>query len=232
MHKHLLNIRIEYGFQSFLNASWMYLHFAFLRWDSYPIQPRCLKSNLCMTTQSWGKIWSEKRMQGLWITQKFNSFSCRWEETVLVASGFGPVLVLTAAYCQSGESQTVCVWGLWRRRGPEKRLQPVTLSAEQMIHQLMCTTHLRSWVMMVPRNGARVRDMFPQLHMLPLSDRKSVIHLHVEFSWESLSCCRAGIMMLKAEPKSTNRILAWVPAESRCGRMKWRAMLTALSTDL
>src|SRR4029434_11313041 len=40
-----------------------------------------------------------------------------------------------------------------------------------------------------------------------LSDRKSVIHWQVEsgtLSWESLSCSRAGMMVLKAELKSTN----------------------------
>ncbi len=40
-----------------------------------------------------------------------------------------------------------------------------------------------------------------------LSDRTSVIHLHVEsgmISWESFSCSRAGIMVLK----STKKILA------------------------
>ncbi|XP_071378770.1 scavenger receptor cysteine-rich domain-containing protein DMBT1-like [Centroberyx affinis] len=49
--------------------------------------------------------------------------------------------------------------------------------------------------------------------------RKSVIHLQVEsgtLSWDSLSCSRAGMIVLKAELKSTNRILAYVPEKSSC----------------
>lgn len=41
--------------------------------------------------------------------------------------------------------------------------------------------------------------------------------------WEDLSCSRAGIMVFKAELKSTNRIYALVTEESKC---------RALSTDL
>src|SRR4029434_7994090 len=43
---------------------------------------------------------------------------------------------------------------------------------------------------------------FPSLTCCLLLDRKSVIHLQVEsgtLSWESLSCSRAGMMVLKAE---------------------------------
>ncbi len=67
--------------------------------------------------------------------------------------------------------------------------------------------------MMVPR---KLKD---HIYMLPPVRQKSVIHLQVEpgtFCHESLSRCRAVIMVLKAELKSTNRILAQVPEESRC----------------
>jgi len=52
---------------------------------------------------------------------------------------------------------------------------------------------------------------FPSSICCFLSDRKSVIHLQVEsgtLSWESFSSSRAGMIVLKAELKSTNRILA------------------------
>ncbi len=73
-----------------------------------------------------------------------------------------------------------------------------------------------------------------QRHVSPArcvqSDRKSVIHLQVEsgmFSWESLSFSTARMIVLKAKLKSTDRIL-----EPGCWKMKWRALLTASSTDL
>ena len=65
--------------------------------------------------------------------------------------------------------------------------------------------------------------------------RKSVIHLQVESSmwiWESVACSRAGRIVLKAELKSTNRNLAYVPGESTCWRVWCRAMFTASPTDL
>ena len=52
---------------------------------------------------------------------------------------------------------------------------------------------------------------FPSLTCCFLSDRKSVIHLQVESgtaSWISLSCNRDGMIVLKAELKSTSMILA------------------------
>jgi len=55
---------------------------------------------------------------------------------------------------------------------------------------------------------------FPSLTCCFLLDRKSVIHLQVDsgmLSWESLSCSRAGLIVLnvlKTELKSRNRILA------------------------
>ena len=60
-------------------------------------------------------------------------------------------------------------------------------------------------------DGLGVRDIFPQLHKLFPVRRKSVIHVKLEsgtWSWESLSCSRAGMMVLNAELESTNRILA------------------------
>ena len=61
------------------------------------------------------------------------------------------------------------------------------------------------------RSGADAETCVPSLTYCFLSDRKSEIHLQVEsgtFSWESLSCSSAGMMVLKAELKSANRILA------------------------
>lgn len=57
-------------------------------------------------------------------------------------------------------------------------------------------------------DGRGVRDFLPQTHM---SVRKSVIHLQMVtgmFIWESLPWRRYGRMVLKAELKSTSRILA------------------------
>ena len=62
-----------------------------------------------------------------------------------------------------------------------------------------------------------------------------MIHLQVDSgtcSRASFSCSRAGLIVLKAELKSTNRILALVPDVSYCLRVKWKAMFTASSTDL
>ncbi|KAF7643464.1 hypothetical protein LDENG_00239040 [Lucifuga dentata] len=58
----------------------------------------------------------------------------------------------------------------------------------------------------------------PSLTCCQLSDRKSVIHLQVESgSWESLSCSRAGMIVLNAELKSTNRILDRFPGSPGAG---------------
>ena len=63
-------------------------------------------------------------------------------------------------------------------------------------------------------DGLGVRDVLPQHHVLlpvrqEVSDPPAGGVRHVQtYSWESLSCNRAGMMVLKAELKSTNRILA------------------------
>lgn len=71
------------------------------------------------------------------------------------------------------------------------------------------------------------RHVFPRLMCCLLSGRKSMINLQVEsdtLSCESLSCNRAGMIVLKAELKSTNRVPV---LEDEVG-----TMLTASTTDL
>jgi len=60
-------------------------------------------------------------------------------------------------------------------------------------------------------DGRGVSHVSPASRACFLLDRKSVIHLQVEsgtLGWESLSRNRAGMIVLKAELKSRNRILA------------------------
>ncbi len=74
---------------------------------------------------------------------------------------------------------------------------------------------------------------FSQRHYLSI--RKLVIHWQTEMGMDncvSLFWRVSGMMVLKAELKSTNRILTLVPGLSRCCRMKCSPMLTASSTYL
>ncbi len=68
----------------------------------------------------------------------------------------------------------------------------------------------------------RVFDMnFPSIAAAYLSESWG-IHLHIELgteSWVSLVWRSVGMMVLKAELKSTNRILTQVPDLFRCFRM-------------
>ncbi len=78
-------------------------------------------------------------------------------------------------------------------------------------------------------------ENFPSLTSCFLSVRKLVIHWQMEVGTEScvsLFWRMSWMMVLKAELKSTNRILTQVPGLSRCCRMKCSPMLTASFTDL
>ncbi len=78
-------------------------------------------------------------------------------------------------------------------------------------------------------------ENFPSITTCCLSIRKLVIHWQTEVGTESCVSLFWRVWrdeVLKAELKSTNRILTRVPGLSRCCRMKCSPMLTASSTDL
>lgn len=76
--------------------------------------------------------------------------------------------------------------------------------------------------------------MFPQLDGLScvrqeVSDPLAGGVWHVQLVKFTLRS--AGLMVLKADVKSTNRILVQDPGNSRCCRVRWRVRIMASSTN-
>lgn len=69
---------------------------------------------------------------------------------------------------------------------------------------------------------------FPQPHLLPPVCQEVCDPLTGgpgTMSWVSLELWTSGMIVLTAEPRSTNKILVWVPGESSCFRVKYSPML-------
>lgn len=133
----------------------------------------------------------------------------------------------TVALCQREES-----WEGWPtivsarfgtleacRTWIDGRLQSMTFSAEWMTAESCCS-------------GPDRDRAFSQPHV-PSSVGREVGDPPAGLVRSAgIACSVVGTAVLKAQLKSTNRILAQVSVESRCSKMWWRAMLTASPADL
>lgn len=96
-------------------------------------------------------------------------------------------------------------------------------SSGESTHHQGSTSLSRCWI----DNGLLMMESIKLSILHP-----AFLHPSCTVSCASLEQSMSRKMVIKVELKSTNRILAYLPGESRCCRMQCSSVLTALSTDL